>query len=108
MNTDNMVEIIEVECNLMRWIDDRTLKAQWRPLEEVLNKGVFRNKLREVRVKLSVRTNRTNDRCKIAVGFTDLFSSLRERGIVISVEDQGWQRNDQSMSALWNPSGLCY
>ena len=103
-NLNNKIEVIEIECNLIRWMDNKTLKAQWRPLEEVLEKVGFRNGLKEVRVKLSVSTNGTRDRRKIAMGFVDLFPSLRERGVIISVQDQG-QRNDQFVPAS---SGLYY
>ena len=99
-NTNNKIEVIEIECNLIRWIDKNTLKDQWRPLEEVLDKVGFRNKLKEVRVKLSVGTNGKSDRGKIAVAVMVLFPSLRERGVIISVQDEGqtW-RNDQFVSA---------
>lgn len=103
-NSHNKLEVIEIECNLMRWIDNKTMKSHWRPFEEVLNNVGFSNRLKEVRVKLSVSTNGTSDRCKIMVGFMDLFPSLRERGVIISVQDQG-QRNDRFVSAAWNSSG---
>ena len=85
----NKIEIIELECNLMQWFGSKALEAQWKPLEKVLEKDGFRNKLKEVRVRLSVTTNAINDRIKIAVGLMDLFHSLRERGVIISVQDQG-------------------
>ena len=84
-NTDNKIEIIELECKFTRLFDHKVLKTQWRPLEKVLDKVGFRNGLKEVRVKLSVITNGTNDRYKTAIGFVDLFPSLRGRGVNISV-----------------------
>ena len=96
-NTDNKIEIIELECKFIRWFDNKVLKTQWRPLEKVLDKVGFRSSLKEVRVKLSVITNR---RYKTAIGFMDLFPSLRERGVIILV------------STAWIPwnesSGHCY
>ncbi|KAF8809288.1 hypothetical protein BYT27DRAFT_7222526 [Phlegmacium glaucopus] len=92
---NNKIEIIELECNLMRWLDNKSLKAQWRPLEKVLDKDGFRNKLKEIRVGLSVSTNVPSDRSRMVTGFsTDLFASLRKRGVVISVQDQG-RTNDR-------------
>jgi hypothetical protein len=81
----------------MRWFDNQTLKVYWTHLENVLDKVGFRNKLKEVRLRLSVSTNTTSDRSRIVVGFMELFHSLRERGVVISVEDQS-QENHQFMS----------
>ena len=96
-DTNNKIEIIELECNFMRWFDNKVLKTQWRPLEKVLDKVGFRNSLKEVRVKLSVNTNGMSDRYKTAIGFMDLFPSLRERGVIILV------------SASWNESSdYCY
>ena len=83
--TDNKIEIIELECNFMRWFDVKVLKSQWRPLEKVLDKVGFKNSLKEVRVKLSNNTNGTSDRYKAAIGFMDLFPTLRERGVIILV-----------------------
>jgi hypothetical protein len=81
----------------MRWFDNKALKIEWRPLEKVLDKVGFRSSLKEVRVKLLVNTNGTSDRYKTAIGFMDLFPSLRERGVIILV------------SASWNESsGHCY
>ena len=98
-HADNKIEIIELECNLMRWLDHKSLKAQWRPLENVLDKAGFRNKLKEIRVGLSVSTNASIDRGRIAIGFMDLFHSLRERGVVISVQDnQGDTKLDRFLS----------
>ena len=96
-NADNKIEIIELECKFIRWFDNKVLKTQWKPLEKVLDKVGFRNSLKEVRVKLSVITNR---RYKTAIGILDLFPSLRERGVIILV------------STAWIPwnesSGYCY
>ena len=95
-DTDNKIEKIELECNLMRWFGNKMLKTQWRPLEKVLDKVGFRNRLKEVRVKLSVNTNGRSDRYKTAMGFMDLFPTLRERGVIILV------------SASWNDSSGHY
>lgn len=86
-NMNNKVEIIELECHLLQRFDNKALAAQLMPLEKVLNKVGFRNKLREVRVMLPVTTSIESDRYKTRIGFIDLFSFLRERGVVISVQD---------------------
>jgi len=93
---DNKIETIQLECNFMRWFDTKVLKAQWRPLEKVLNEKGFANKLKEVKIRLSVDTNVKSDRDRIVVGFMDLFHSLRERGVVVSVQDQS-RKNDRFM-----------
>jgi len=86
---DNKVEVIELDCNFMNWVDNKTSLAKWRPLEKVLEKEGFRNNLKEVRVKLSLSTIAPSERSKISVGLMDIFLELRERGVVVSVEDQG-------------------
>jgi hypothetical protein len=94
--TDNKIEIIELEFKFIRLFDNKVLKTQWRPLEKVLDKVGFRSSLKEVRVKLSANSNRTSDRYKTAIGFMDLFPSLRERGVIIIIM--------VSDSCQWNES----
>ena len=86
-DTNNKIEIIELECHFMRWSDNKVLKTRWRLLEKILDKVGFRSSLKEVRVKLSVDINGATDRYKTAIGFMELFPSLRERGVNICVSE---------------------
>jgi hypothetical protein len=56
-DSDNQIEIIELACILLAPFDDHeVLEAQWRRLENVLDEVGFRNKLKEVRMRLSVNS----------------------------------------------------